>query len=115
MLSNVQIAHVTHEANRAYCRTLGEEGQVSWDYAPTWQRNSAVTGVEVVRSGEARTPAAQHDAWMRQKLAEGWVYGPMKDAVAKTHPCLLPFDELPPSQQAKDRLFRAVVLALAGS
>jgi len=37
-----------------------------------------------------------------------------KDAVAKTHPCLVDYDDLPPAQQAKDALFAAVVLALSG-
>ncbi len=47
-----------------------------------------------------------------EKLAAGWTYGPAKDPEAKRHPCLVPFAELPANQQAKDRLFFAVVSAL---
>jgi hypothetical protein len=36
----------------------------------------------------------------------------VKDAELKTHPCLVPFEELPKFQQQKDRLFRAIVKAL---
>lgn len=57
-------------------------------------------------------PEASHISWSQQKLAEGWTYGPEKDPEAKTHPCLRPFDELPPEQQAKDFIFRGVVHAL---
>lgn len=37
---------------------------------------------------------------------------PVKDTKAKTHPCLRPFNELPPHQQAKDHLFRGIVHSL---
>jgi hypothetical protein len=41
------------------------------------------------------------------------VYGEVKDAEKKTHPCIVPYKDLPPEQQAKDHLFKAVVSALA--
>ena len=50
---------------------------------------------------------------MREKVERGWQYGPLKDADLKEHPCIVPFDELPPEQQAKDHLFKAIVDALA--
>jgi hypothetical protein len=50
---------------------------------------------------------------MKQKVADGWVYGPVKDAVKREHPCMVPFTELPREQQAKDFIFRAVVHALS--
>jgi hypothetical protein len=51
---------------------------------------------------------------MKEKLDAGWVYGEVKDAEKKTHPCLVPFSELPPFQQQKDSLFCGIVDALAG-
>jgi hypothetical protein len=50
---------------------------------------------------------------MERMRAEGWTYGDVKDFGRKTHPTLLPFDELPTDQQLKDRLFIAIVRALA--
>lgn len=49
---------------------------------------------------------------MAQKANDGWVYGPVKDPEAKTHPCMVPFDELPYVQRKKDAIFRAMVHAL---
>jgi RyR domain len=49
---------------------------------------------------------------MDQKLADGWIYGVEKDAESKTHPCLLPYAELPVEQRRKDALFRAIVQSL---
>lgn len=45
--------------------------------------------------------------------ADGWTYGEVKDAERKTHPTLVPFGDLPAGQQQKDRLFVAIVAALA--
>jgi hypothetical protein len=50
--------------------------------------------------------------WCAQKENDGWVYGPQKDAVAKTHPCLVPYEQLSADQRKKDRLFFAIVPAV---
>ena len=54
-----------------------------------------------------------HEAWMTDKIRHGWKFGPVKNAEAKEHPCLVPFGDLPPHQQTKDRLFQSIVRALA--
>ena len=113
MIDVEKIAKVCHEANRGWCEAHDDITQVSWEEAPAWQRESAVSGVRFVLESPNAGDSAQHENWSRDKIAAGWVYGPVKDATAKTHPCLVPFAQLPPEQQAKDRLFRAIVLALA--
>lgn len=44
-----------------------------------------------------------HDTWAQARLAEGWVYGPARDDAGKTHPCLVPYGELPESEKEYDR------------
>ena len=41
-------AHASHEANRAYCLSLGDKSQRPWDAAPDWQKASARDGVLAV-------------------------------------------------------------------
>lgn len=106
-----QIARVAHEVNRAYCQALGDDSQQTWNDAPQWQRDSAMLGVKLHTEDNA-SPAASHESWMAQKVADGWVYGPEKDPERKQHPCIVPFDQLPREQQAKDFIFRGVVHAL---
>lgn len=108
------IAAVAHAANAEYCRGLGDDSQPSWDNAPQWQRQSAIDGVEFHLTNPDAGDSASHDNWMAEKVEAGWVYGEEKNPEASppTHPCIVPFDELPPEQQAKDRLFRAIVHAL---
>jgi hypothetical protein len=103
-----RIAQVCHEVNRAYCQALGDTSQMQWSDAPDWQRESARMGVDLHLTGDFG-PEASHTSWMKQKFDEGWRYGPVKDAEKKEHPCMVPFDELPVEQQAKDYLFRQVV------
>lgn len=108
-----QIARVCHEINRAYCESLGDYSQKPWETAPDWQRDSAVTGVRLHLGQPNAGPEASHESWMTEKVKDGWVYGDKKDEEAKTHPCMVPFSDLPKEQQAKDFIFRAVVHALS--
>ena len=113
MSDTESIARVCHEVNRAICEASGDHSQKSWETAAQWQRDSAVRGVAFTLANPAATPADQHVAWMQDKLADGWVYGAVKDAEAKTHPCLVAYDELPFEQRVKDHAFRAIVGAMS--
>ena len=112
VLTVEQIARVCHEANRAYCMSIGDFTQPTWDMAPPWQRESAIEGVRAAVANPDRTPEDSHEEWMALKLSQGWKHGPVKAPDLKEHPCLVPHDELPEEQQAKDYLFLAAVGAL---
>jgi hypothetical protein len=101
-----------HEANKVWCMAHGDHSQQHWELAENWQKESAIKGVEFRIANPDAGESAQHDAWSADKVKDGWVYGPEKDATKKTHPCLVPFNELPEFQQKKDKLFCAIVDAL---
>ena len=109
----LSIARVAHEVNRAYCQAMGDESQTEWEEAPNWQRISAMQGVEMHLANPNATPEDSHKSWLAGKEKEGWVYGPVKDPNAKTHPCMVPYEQLPIEQRAKDYIFRGVVHAIA--
>ena len=44
----------------------------------------------------------EHQRWNAYVRSEGYVYAPVRDKLAKTHHLLVPFDELPYSEQIKD-------------
>ena len=45
-----------------------------------------------------------HDHWARQRINEGWTYGPQRDDARKTHPDLVPYGELPEEEKEYDRI-----------
>lgn len=111
-MNTEQIAKVCHEANKAYCDGIGDNSQKHWDEAEQWQRDSAVKGVEYRLNNSDAPQSAQHEAWMQDKINDGWAYGEIKNADMKTHPCIVPYDQLPEDQKKKDALFQGVVDAL---
>ena len=107
------IARVAHEANRALQL---EQADPTIAVSPTWDdldeeaRESLIHGVLAVQDGA--TAEQSHEGWRAFKLARGWTLGPVKDTVLRQHPLLVPYAELPESQQLKDHLFGAIVAAL---
>ena len=112
MRSVDDIAMVCHEANRAYCATIGDNTQLPWEQAPDWQRESAINGVKSFIADPLAPIFQTHNNWMREKLENGWQYGEVKDEINKTHPCLVPFEKLPADQKIKDLLFHNIAFAL---
>lgn len=107
-------AMIAHEANRAYCLTIGDSSHVDWRATPENIRASVISGAEAIAKDPSITPAESHEKWSAYKVAEGWVYGETKDLVAKTHPCLVPYEELPENDRRKDSLFGAIVRVVLG-
>jgi hypothetical protein len=103
------IAALCHEANRAYCSAIGDDSHLPWDAAPDWQRNSAVNGVVYHVNNPNATPENSHENWLKQKIAEGWKYGEVKDPDKKEHPCCVPYADLPTEQKAKDYIYRSII------
>jgi hypothetical protein len=113
-MNQEQIARVCHEVNRAYCLALGDSSQPTWEDAEQWQIDAAIEQARVTLSDLSAGPETSHNTWMAQKVDDGWTYGPEKLPDIKQHPCIVPFDQLPVEQQAKDYIFRGVVHALSG-
>lgn len=108
----VIIAIMCHQVNKTWCEQNEDFSQKDWKDAPQWQRDSAMKGVQHRIDNPTGGPDASHNSWLKEKEETGWVYGAVKDADKKTHPCIVSFEELPEFQQQKDRLFCGVVDAL---
>lgn len=57
-----QIAKTAHELNKAYCASLGDHSQPSWEDAPDWQKDSAIRGVQFHLNNPTAGPEASHEA-----------------------------------------------------
>ncbi len=107
-----EIAEVAHSANLTYCELIGDFSQKPWAEAEEWQRASTIAGVKWRLANMDAPASSQHEAWLADKIAAGWKFGPEKDPQKLTHPCCVPYDELPPEQKRKDALFVGIVKAL---
>lgn len=44
-----------------------------------------------------------HEVWSKNRMDEGWTYGPERNDSLRTHPCLVPYEELPEIEKEYDR------------
>ena len=104
-------ARAAYETSRAYCLTIGDDTQKSWEAAEQCQRDAAMRGIRTVLDGA--TPEESHEAWCRDKISDGWKYGSVKDSAKKEHPCLVSYVQFPEVQKRKDAIYITVICAMA--
>ena len=44
-----------------------------------------------------------HEVWADTRISQGWTYGAQRNDEKKTHPCLIPYEELPEEEKEYDR------------
>lgn len=44
-----------------------------------------------------------HEVWAETRIKQGWTYGEQRNDELKTHPCLVPYDDLPEEEKEFDR------------
>ncbi len=54
----------------------------------------------------------EHERWSWERRLNGWTYHSVRDNALKHHNCLVPYDELPPHEQEKDRVMVRFIPAL---
>ena len=113
----LDIARVCHEANRALCNSAGDFSQPAGaglpDSESEWMIQSSIDNVNGRLENPDQPKSHAHETWMQSKLDAGWVYGPIKCAEAKTHPDLVPYDDLSDFTKSKDHLFAGIVDSLS--
>lgn len=106
------ICVTVHEAIRAWAKGARDSAMPNWEDAPDWMKESTKASVMSVLEDPNQKAGTQHEQWVKQKVASGWHYGPTKDADLKTHPMMVPYEELPLHEQKKDLLLVSIVRAL---
>ena len=44
-----------------------------------------------------------HEVWAESRIKQGWTYGEQRNDALKTHPCLIPYEDLPEEEKEYDR------------
>ena len=107
------LARICYEANRTLCLTQSDFSRKRWEEADEWERQTSIEAVNFILENPEARASMLHDFWMRDKTDHGWVYGKNKDPDEKTHPSLIPYEELSEIQKAKDYLVIAIVNGLS--
>jgi ryanodine receptor 2 len=45
-----------------------------------------------------------HENWSKERIRQGWQWGPKRNDKRKEHPCLIPYEQLPESEKEHDRI-----------
>jgi hypothetical protein len=106
------IAEVCHEVNRAYCEAIGDFTVSSWPNTIEETKNNIYKGVVFRLTNPFSSPKDMHQNWMKDKVRDGWIHGPVKSEEFRTHPCIIAYEQLPEAQRVKDNLFMATVDSL---
>lgn len=113
-LTAEEIAQVAHEANRAYCHSIGDFSQLAWKFVKPEGKAVTIDGVNFHLKNPDASSRASHENWMKAKSTQGWTYGETKNDQAKTHPSMVPYESLSHEQRTKDIIFSAMVATLKG-
>lgn len=105
----VDIAKIVYNVNKAFCESTGDFTNVSWDDTSTETRDLAVLVIRHKMLNPRMTPEHIHNTWLVEMVRRGWRYGEMKNAEAKTHPGMCPYDMLSKDQQTKDKLVNTII------
>lgn len=66
--------------------------------------NSLCAGTEALLINLDITPEENHNIWMQYKANSGYVYGDTLDVERKTHPSMVPFEQLTDVEKHKDEM-----------
>jgi ryanodine receptor 2 len=73
------------------------------DYVPEPIDTSHIDLPEELVSLTEVLAKSTHDNWASQRILDGWSYGPHRDDKLKTHPSLVPYEQLPEAEKVYDR------------
>lgn len=72
-------------------------------YQPTPIDTDQIELTTEIKAIVERLAENAHDNWAKERIADGWTYGPRRDDILKQNPCLVPYDELEESEKKYDR------------
>ncbi len=73
------------------------------DYRPAPRDTSSVSLPAGISDLTELLAKNTHENWARQRMSDGWKYGPRRDDAKKEHPSLVPYEKLSDSEKEYDR------------
>ena len=102
------VAKVIHSANRAYVDAIGGfTSNLSWEEIRESERLGLIHAITNMVK-DPQTPQTSHERWCVAREADGWTKDVVYNYHRKTHPNLIPYDQLPFEEQFKDQLYMGI-------
>ena len=73
------------------------------DYMPRPMDTTEVMLPEELESLVEQMARNVHEVWAQGRIEQGWTYGEERNDEKKTHPCLIPYEQLPEIEKEYDR------------
>ncbi len=97
-------ARHAHEGHRIYRQLMGDLSHKPWDEIDVVHRQPVyVAVIGIVESDD--DAVRSHERWVQNLTATGWTKGEKKDGERKTHPNLVPWEDLPNEVQELNKMF----------
>ena len=108
-----QVAKICHQANKAFCEVNGDFSQVDWEDASDDDKEQGIIwtffAADMLISGKISTAKDLFEMWKETKIEQGYTYGPVKDHVKKTNPCIVEYEQYPEFQRMHIELLFSIV------
>ena len=109
------IAKVIHSANRAYVDAIGGRAvNLTWEEIREEERQGLTKAISNMII-DPQTPSVSHEQWCLAREKDGWSKDLKYDYNRKTHPNMVPYDQLPFEEQFKDHLFMGIASIFYGA
>jgi hypothetical protein len=79
------------------------EARIALTYRPAPRDTSGVSLPKPIEQLTELLARNTHENWARQRLEDGWRYGPERNDERKEHPNLVPYEELSEADKEYDR------------
>lgn len=112
----VAIARAAHTANLLYSQLHPTDVSVcdetEWADMSDESKAGSVSAIVDMIIDPVLTGEQAHAIWLANKQAAGWKFGATKNTAEKTHPCMVPYNELNAWDKTKDDLYICVINSL---
>lgn len=106
------VAGIFWEAYEGLVNASGDLPVPPWLAVDNEKRAQVVAGVKFHAENPNATAADSHEHWRKYMEARGYQYGDEKNVKEKTHPAMIPFNQLPPDLQLRHKLFTGMCKVL---